>query len=114
MKNSSLYIIAVCLAPVIREEHPLFSKTDPVDSLYVIFEMLQVFEDQPLRLPHGVATGKFLLQYDTSQVKTFNVISYLRNAAKGPHPLFVALRFVANADGALGLGDDKGEWLEIG
>jgi hypothetical protein len=45
MKNSSLYIIAVCLAPVIRKEHLLFSKTNLIDRLYVIFEMLQVFED---------------------------------------------------------------------
>jgi hypothetical protein len=34
-----------------------------VDGLYVIFEMLQVFEDEPLRLAHGVATGDFLLWY---------------------------------------------------
>jgi hypothetical protein len=46
----------MCLAPVIREEHSLFSKADSVDGLYVIFEMLQMFEDQPLRLAHGVAT----------------------------------------------------------
>ena len=37
MKNSSLYIIAVCLAPVIREKHPLLSKTNLVGPLYVIF-----------------------------------------------------------------------------
>jgi hypothetical protein len=114
MKNSSLYIIAVCLAPVIREEHPLLSETDPVDSLYVIFEMHQVVEDQPLRLAHGVVTGKCLLRIDTFQVNAFDVIPHLRNAAKGTHPLFVALRFVANADGALGLGEDEREWLEIG
>jgi hypothetical protein len=109
-----LYIIAVCLAPVIREEHPLFSKTDLVDNLYVIFEMLQMFEDQPLRLAHGVVTGKFHLRIETLQVNIFHVIPHLRNAAKGPHPLLVALRLVANADGALGLGEDEREWLGIG
>jgi hypothetical protein len=91
--------IAVCLAPVIGEEHPLFSKAGLVDPLYVIFEMLQVFEDQPLRLAHGVVTGKFLLRIDSFQVNAFDVIPHFRNAAKATHPLLVALRFVANADG---------------
>jgi hypothetical protein len=42
--------------PVIRVKHPLFSKADSVDDLNMIFEMLQVFENKPLRLAHGVAT----------------------------------------------------------
>jgi len=45
LKISSLYIIAVGLSLIIRETHPLFSKADSVDGLYVVFEMLQVFED---------------------------------------------------------------------
>ena len=80
----------------------------------MIFEMLQAFEDQPLRLAHGVATRERLLRIDTFQVNAFHVIPHLRNAAKAPHPFLVALRFVANADGALGLGEDEREWLEIG
>jgi hypothetical protein len=102
------------LALVIREEYPLFSKTDLVDLPYVIFEMLQVFEDQPLRLAHGVVIGERLLRIDTFQVNAFDVIPYLRSAAKGTHALFVALRFIANADRALGLSEDEREWLEIG
>jgi hypothetical protein len=66
-----------------------------MDPLYVIFEILQVFEDQLLRLAHGVATGEHLLRIDTSQVNTLDVIPHLRNAAKATHPLLVALRCVA-------------------
>ena len=44
----------------------------------------------------------------------FHTIPHFRNAAKATHPLLVALQFVANTDGALGLGEDKKEWLEIG
>jgi len=39
MKNLSLYIIAVCLVPVIREKHPLLLETNLVDLLYVVFEV---------------------------------------------------------------------------
>jgi hypothetical protein len=102
------------LAPVAREEYPLLSETDLVDLLYVIFEMHQVVEDHPLRLAYGVVTGERLLRINTFQVNIFHVIPHLRNAVKVPHPLLVALRFVANADGALGLGEDEREWLEIG
>jgi hypothetical protein len=42
------------------------------------------------------------------------MIPHLRNAAKRTHPLLIALRFVANADRALGLGKDERERLEIG
>jgi hypothetical protein len=101
------------LAPVIRVEHLLLSKADPVDSLYIAFEMLQMFKDQPLRFAHRVATGDCLLWYDPSEVNTFNMIPHLRNTAKQTHLLLVALRFVANAKGALGLGTDKREQLKI-
>jgi hypothetical protein len=43
----------------------------------------------------------------------FDVILYFRNIAKIIYSLLVALRFVANADRALGLGEDEREWLEI-
>jgi hypothetical protein len=43
----------------------------------------------------------------------FHVIPHFKNAAKATHPLFIAFRFVANANGALGLGKDEKEWLEI-
>ena len=35
---------------IAREQRLLRSETDPVNGLYVIFEMLQVFENEPLRL----------------------------------------------------------------
>jgi hypothetical protein len=47
-------------------------------------------------------------------MNAFDVIPHLRNTAEATHPLLIALQFVANADGALGLGKDEREWLEIG
>ena len=41
------------------------NQADLVNDLYVVFEMLQIFEDQPLRLAHGVTTGDRLLWYDS-------------------------------------------------
>lgn len=95
-------------------EHPLLSKADSVDGLYVTFEKLQMLEDQPLRFAYGVATFDPRLRIDTFQVNAFDVIPHLRNAAKATHPLLIALQFVANADWALGLGKDEREGLEIG
>jgi hypothetical protein len=54
------------------------------------------------------------LRVSSFKVKPFNVIYHLRRAAKKAHPFFVALRFVPNADRALGLGKGKREWLQIG
>jgi hypothetical protein len=67
-----------------------------------------------LRLAHRVAAGDRLLRHKSSQVNAFDVISHLGNATKRTHPLLIALRFVANADGALALGKDKRKWLEVG
>lgn len=79
----------------------------------MILKMHQVTENRLLRVAHEVATGDRLLQYDPSQVHAFDVIPHVGNATKAAHPLLVALRFVANAEGALGLGTDEGEWLRI-
>jgi hypothetical protein len=67
-----------------------------------------------LRLAHRVAAGDRLLRHKSSQVNAFDVISHLGNATKRTHPLLIALRFVANAEGALGLGTDERERLKIG
>jgi hypothetical protein len=85
-----------------------------VDGLYVIFEMIQMLEDQPSGLAHGVATRDCRLRFDSSQVSPFDVIPHLRNAAKGTHPRLITLRFVADTDRALSLGKDEGERLRIG
>jgi hypothetical protein len=50
-----------------------------------------MLKDQPLRFAHGVATFDPLLRIDTFQVNTFDVIPYLRNAAKATYPLLIAL-----------------------
>jgi hypothetical protein len=65
-----------------KQEHPSLSKADPMDSLYVIFEIQQVIENQPLRLAHGVVTGDHLLRHKLLQVNAFDVIPHLGNAAK--------------------------------
>lgn len=85
-----------------------------MDDLDVIFEGLQILENElrRLRLAHGIATRERLLRYNTSQVNSFNVISHLRNAAETTHPLLIALRFVPNANRTLGLGKEEREWLE--
>jgi hypothetical protein len=80
----------------------------------MIFEILQVFENQPLKLAYWVIILHLSLQIFSFEVTPFNVIHHLRRAAKRAHPLLIALRFVANADGALALSKNKREWLEIG
>jgi hypothetical protein len=73
------------------------------------FEMLHVFENKPLRLARWVTTLYPGLRIFSFEVIPFNVIHHLRRAAKRAHPLFVALRFVSNAEQALSLATDDGE-----
>jgi hypothetical protein len=73
------------------------------------FEMLHVFENKPLRLARWVTTLYPGLRIFSFEVIPFNVIHHLRRAAKRAHPLFVALRFVSNAEQALSLATDEGE-----
>jgi len=79
----------------------------------MIFEAFQVFENKPLRLARWVTTLYPSLRIFPFKVNPFNVIHHLRKAAKRAHPLFVALQFVTNTKGALRLGMNKREWLEI-
>lgn len=83
----------------------------------MVFEMLQVFENEPLRLACWVTTLYPGLQIFSFKVNSFNVIHYLCRAAKRAYPLFVALRFVSNAEQALSLTTNKGEdtrdWINI-
>jgi hypothetical protein len=91
------------------EQYSLRSETDLVNVLYVVFEILQVFKNESLRLTRWVVTlysGRRILFFE---VDPFNVIYYLRRAAKRAYPLFVALRFVSNAERALSLATDEGE-----
>jgi hypothetical protein len=97
-----------------RTHKPWFPKRDAVHGLYMTFEMLHVFENKPLRLARWGITLYPGLRISSFEMNPFNVIHHLRRAAKRAHPFFVALRFVPNADGALGLGEDKREWLQIG
>jgi hypothetical protein len=102
-----------------QENYLLRSKADSMDGLYVILESLQILENQlrRLRLAHGMATRERLLWYNSSQVNAGDVIPHLRNTAETTHPLLIALRFVANANGTLGLRKEERErleWLETG
>lgn len=92
-----------------RTHKPWFPKRDAVHGLYMTFEMLHVFENKPLRLVYWVIILYPGFRISSFEVNPFNVIYYLRKAAKRVYPFFVALRFVPNADGALGLGKDKRE-----
>jgi hypothetical protein len=73
------------------------------------FEMLDVFEHKPLRLTRGMMTLYPGFWVSALEVSPFNVVHHRRRPTKGAHPLFVALRFVANAERALGLATDEGE-----
>jgi hypothetical protein len=83
----------------------------------MVFEMLQVFENEPLRLACWVTTLYPGLWIFSSEVNPFNVIHHLRRAAKRAYPLFVALQFVSNAEQALSLttneGEDTRDWINI-
>jgi hypothetical protein len=71
--------------------------------------MLHVFENKPLRLVYWVIILYPGLRIFSFEVILFNVIYYLRRAAKRAYLLFVALRFVSNIEQALSLTIDKGE-----
>jgi len=97
-----------------RTHKPWIPKRDAVHGLYMIFEMLQVFENKPLRLARWVITLYPGLRIFSFEVSPFNVIHHLRRAAKRTHPLLIALQFVTNAKGALCLSKDKRKELGIG
>ena len=96
---------------------PRFSKRDAVHGLYMAFEIVQVFENEPLRLARWVATLYPGLRVFSFEVNPFNVIHHLRRAAERAYPLFVALRFVSNTKQALSLttneGEDTREWISF-
>jgi hypothetical protein len=62
------------------------------------FEILHVFENKPLRLARWVITLYPSLWIFSFEVIPFNVIYYLRRAAKRAYPLFVALRLISNTE----------------
>jgi hypothetical protein len=93
----------------VRKEHSLPSETDSVDGQYVVFEMLQVFENKPLRLTRWVRTLYPRLRISSFEMNTFNVIHHLRRATKRAYSLFVALRFVSNTEWALSLTINEGK-----
>jgi len=80
-----------------------------VNQLYVAFEILQLFENKPLGLARWVTTLYLSLRISSFKVNVFNVIHHRRWAAKFAHPLFVALRFIPDAEWALLLAAFKGE-----
>jgi hypothetical protein len=98
-------------------EHSLLSETNSVDGKYMVFEMLQVIENKPLRLAYWVTTFHPGLRILSFEVTAFNVIHHLRRATKRAHPVFVTLRFVANAERALSLTtnerEDTKEWISV-
>jgi hypothetical protein len=79
----------------------------------MIFEAFQVFENKPLRLTRWVITLYPGLQIFPFEMNPFNVIHHLHKAAKRAHPLLIALRFVTNTDGTLGLSKDEREGFKI-
>lgn len=90
-----------------RMHKPWFPMPDAVHCLYMAFEILQVFENKPLRLTRWVTTLYFGLRIFSFEVITFNMIQHLRRAAKGTYPFFVAPRLVSNTKQALSLATDK-------
>ena len=106
-KEKSVYEKQSCL--FCRTHKPQFPKRDAVHGLYMAFEILYVFENKPLRLIRQVIILYLSLQIFSFKVIPFNVIYYLRRAAKRAYPLFVALRFVSNIEQALSLTIDEGE-----
>jgi hypothetical protein len=64
----------------------------------MIFEMLQMFENKPLRLVCWVTTLDPGLRIFPFEVLPFNVIHHLSRTAKRAYPVLVALRFVSNAE----------------
>jgi hypothetical protein len=96
---------------------PRFSKRDAVHGLYVAFEILQVFENEPLRLACWVIIFYPGFRVFSFEVNLFDVIYYFRRAAERAYPLFVAFRFVSNTKQVLSLiinkGDDTREWISF-
>jgi hypothetical protein len=72
-----------------------------MNQLYVAFEILQLFENKPLRLAYWVKTLYLSLRISSFKVNVFNVIHHRHRAAKFAYPLFVALRFIPDAERAL-------------
>jgi hypothetical protein len=70
---------------------PWFPELDAVHCLYVAFEMLQVFENKPLRLAHWVITLYLGVWISSFEVNPFNVIHHLRRAAKRAHPIWICI-----------------------
>jgi hypothetical protein len=80
-----------------------------MNQLYVAFEILQLFENKSLRPTYWVKTLYLSLRISSFEVNVFNVIHHRRRAAEFAHPLFVALRFIPDAEWALLLAAFKGE-----
>jgi hypothetical protein len=80
-----------------------------VNREYIAFEILQVFENEPLRLACWITIFYPGLRILSSEVNPFNIIYYLCRAAKRAYLLFVALRFVSNTEQVLGLTTNKRE-----
>ncbi|OAF63126.1 hypothetical protein VC83_00418 [Pseudogymnoascus destructans] len=93
----------------VQEQLSLSSKCDLMNQLHVTFEILQLFENEPLRLAYWVKTLYLSLQVSSFKVNVFNMIHHRRRAAKFTYPLFVALRFIPDAEWALLLAAIKGE-----
>jgi hypothetical protein len=77
--------------PKAHERHSLCSEFDFVNELYVAFEMLQVFENEPSGLARWVTTLYPSFRVSSFKVNAFNVIHHLCRAGKSAHPLFIAL-----------------------
>jgi len=74
----------------------------------MVFKMCKVFEIKPLRFACCMAALYPSLWIMSFEVYSLNVIHHLRWPTKGTYPLFIALRFVFNAEDALALATN--EW----
>jgi hypothetical protein len=75
----------------------------------MVFEMLQVFKNKPLRLTRWVTALNPSLRIFPLQVLPFNMIHHLGRTAKRAYPVLVALRFVSNTEQTLSLATNEGE-----
>jgi hypothetical protein len=75
-----------------------------MDGFNMVFEMLQVFENESLRPAHRMKAVELLLWINPLQMGSLNMVTHLGNAAERAQPP------LTNTERALFLATDKGEY----
>ena len=76
---------------------------------YMVFEMHDIFKDQPLRLAHWMVAVYLLAWWHLLQIGMFNVVYHMGRALVTEYPAAVCQALIANTDWALGFRTDKRE-----